>query len=200
MRTYLGSDPHYYAEVLFMLFAVISALLCIFQLKYLRTLRLLSIYLLPLLSFCICFQNVVLYCGESIHHSSPIAQAAYVFSALICPLFIVIIYELALRLHESEFVHFLFLSYDEVMDGVPSSVPALGDLSVWLLRIISIGLFIMGLFVNFAYVSYGSTAHSAEGGFEYLRHHSSSLSLWLGLVPSIFLSIEAIVVGYALIK
>ncbi len=200
MRSYLGSDPHHYAEILFMAFAVLSALLFLYQLRFLRTLRLVSIYLLPLLSFCICFQNVVLYSGDSIHPSSSVAKAAYVFASMICPLFIVIIYELALRLHESEFVHFLFLSYDEVMDGVPSSVPALGDLSVWILRVIALGLFIMGIFVNFAYIEYGATTHSAEGGLEYLRHHSTSLSLWLGLIPPLFLSIEAIIVGYALIK
>jgi hypothetical protein len=69
--------------------------------------------LLPLLSFCLCFENVLLFRGDSIEKHSALTDAGHVFQALQIPLFIIIIYELPFRLHEARLAHFCCIPFDQ---------------------------------------------------------------------------------------
>jgi hypothetical protein len=194
VATYLGKDLYQYEKILYVTYAVVTACLFIWQLKYYKTLKLFAVYLLPIISFSICYLSVVIYHGDSIHPTSATAQAAYVFESLIDPLLIIALYELPLRMHEVEFVHFICLPYDEAS----IEIKKMGKLSMWVIRIIAAGLFIVSILVDFFIVRDSGTPHCNYGGFEYLSKHPNSVPCWLSLIPSIFLSIEAIVIGFAM--
>jgi hypothetical protein len=94
-------------------FAVIAALLFCVQIICLQKLRAIPVYMLPLLSFCIVYENVVLYCGGDISATSSIAYSAYFFLSLQIPLFVIILFELTFRLHEARSTKFCCIPFDQ---------------------------------------------------------------------------------------
>lgn len=181
-----------FGDVLYVAFAVIALLLGIYQIIYLQGLKLLPIYLMPFLSFLLLFDNCVMYysCNGGNIDSNTISTA-YVLNALTDPFFIVILYELCFRLHEARAVHFLCFPFEQGDDV--SQIPAV--CSVWLVRLVAIGLFIVNIFVNFSIISHDDVPYTGSGGYLYLVEHSDSLVVWLSLIAPIALSFVALAMG-----
>jgi len=181
----------YYSGVLYVAFSVLGLFLFIFQVVFLQQLVLLPIYLLPLLTFCITYENAVMYysCNAGGIVDPMTVGAGYVFNALIPPLFIIVLYESVFRLHEARQAHFFCLPMEQGDDF--SSAPGLG--LMWFVRLVATGLFIMGIFVNFSLVNHDDAPHAGSGGYAYLADHKTSLAVWLSLIPPIVLSFMTLV-------
>ena len=185
-----------FSNVLFLAFSCVGLLLFFVQVFHLQQLRLVPVYLLPLLTFCITYENAVMYysCNVGVGTGSvdgPTVGAGYVFMALIPPLFISILYELSFRLHEARQAHFFCLPMEQGDDF--SATP--GTTLLWLVRLVAAGLFIMSIFVNFSLVSHDDAPHAGSGGYAYLAQHSASLAAWLSLIPPIVLSFASLFIG-----
>ncbi len=182
----LGIDHPFYASILFVIFAIIASALFVFQLIFLQKLSILPVYALPLISICICLENCVSYQGTSITSDSTSAYAAYFFHSVEFPLFIIVMFEVALRLHEARSAHFWCLPFDQGAEV--TNIPSL--ISLWIVRIIAIGLFVMNIFVLYGFDSTvtSSTSNASKTGFPDFDSNRDSRLLWLSLVPSLVLS------------
>jgi hypothetical protein len=194
--SFVGNPTNLYAYILFIIFAIIAGLLCIVQVRYLQKLGIIPVLLLPLLSFCVCFENSVLACGTAVGASSSVAMATYFFHSLQIPLFIIILYEVSYRLHEVRLVHFFCIPFDQGPDV--NFLPAM--LSIWFVRLIAAGLFVMNILVDYSFVSSSGATKTAVAGYPYLAKHSTALSLILALIPPITLSAFAISIAFALYR
>lgn len=191
---FVGQSHQTYEKVLFIVFATIAAILCAYQIVYLQKLNLLPVYLIPFLSFFLCFENVILFYGKRIDENSDVAQATYVFYSLQIPIFMMILFEMVFRLHQLRSAHFFFIPFDEDAQ----TVPLLAILSVILVRFIAAGLFVMNILSTFELVYQDS--NELYGGYTYLASHMNSEALTLQLVPTIVLSFVATVMGVAMYR
>ena len=192
-----GDDANlgYWAQILYVAFAVISFLLFFVQMLFLQQLRLVPVVLLPLLSFCITYENAVMYYScVSPTLGADVIGTAHVANALVAPLFVVILYEICFGLHEARSAHFFCFPMEQGDDI--SNAPALT--SVWLLRCVAAGLFVMSILVNFSIVEHGLAPKTGSGGFAYLAKHADSLSIWLSLIPPIAVSFMALITSIAI--
>jgi len=182
----------YYSGVLYVAFSVIGLILFFLQILFLQRLTLMPAYLLPLLSFCVTYENAVMYysCNASSADGSTIG-AGLVFIALIPPLILVLLYEMSYRLYEARQAHFFCLPLEQGLSSAP------GAASVWLVRLVAAGLFIMAIFVNFSVVSHTDAPSAGSGGYAYLAQHPQSLAAWLALIPPIVVSFMALSMGIA---
>jgi len=179
----------------FLTLACLAALLFCLQLRYCTKLRILPAALLPLCSFCICFKNAVLWrASDDVSSNADVAQAVYVFSALIEPLMIATSWEVAYRLHEARSAHFLFIPFDQEELGV--NIP--GILSLWFVRLVATGLFVMSIIVNFHYLKEDTAV--GRGGYITLSQQPWSTFLWLSLIPTIVLSGVSLVASLAVYR
>ena len=194
--TFVGIDQPYYARILFVGFAVIAAISCFYQITYLKSFKIIPIYLLPLLSFFICYENCILYLASTISPNSSLAYAAYVFHSLEIPLFIVIFYEMAFRLHRARSAHFICIPFDQKFEWVQFSAA----MSLGLNRFIAIGLFILNILSDFRFVDESKAEWSGSGGYVYLARYPTSKALILNLIPVIVLSFVSLVIGYVLYR
>lgn len=193
MKDFIGIEHPYYARILFAIFAAIAGSLFVFQLGALMKLKLLPVFLLPILSFCILFHNVVQYEGSSVNSSSILAKAADIAEALVVPLFIIIIFEMTMKLHQARFVHFLCIPFDQSS----RSTKVVSIFFLWIVRSIACGLFVMNFVVY--YPSYFFDKQwPLRGGYCYLARHPTSLPLWLSLIPPMCLSFLSITMGVVL--
>lgn len=192
---FIGQYQPYYAQILFVAFAVISSMLFVIQIVKLQKLKILPIYLLPFLSFLVCYQNSILYYSDNISSDSGAAYAGYVFHSLEIPLYIIIIYEVAQRLHEARSAKFFFLLFDEELKF--TNINAI--VSLWVIRFIATGLFVLNILTNFSLIP-NETPLIGSGGYMYLAENKYSLSLWLNLIPPIVLSFISITVGIVLFR
>ena len=191
----VGQHQPKYARVLFVIFAIISAFAFGIQMLFLRKMRILPVFLLPIVSFCICFENSVLYQGDSITNHSDAANAGYLFHSLIFPLFIIILYETTLRLHEVRCAHFWCIPFDQgpAITHIPSMV------SIWVVRLVAAGLFIMNIFSTFSLLE-NSNALAGQGGYDTLKDQPHSVHLWISLVPSIVLGVVGLMMDIAIYR
>jgi hypothetical protein len=182
----------YYSGVLYVAFCVIGFILFCLQILFLQRLTLMPAYLLPLLSFCVTYENAVMYysCNATAADGNTIG-AGLVFIALIPPLILVLLYEISYRLYEARQAHFFCLPLEQGLSSAP------GAASVWLVRLVAAGLFIMAIFVNFSVVSHTDASSAGSGGYAYLAQHSQSLAVWLALIPPIVASLMALCMGIA---
>lgn len=195
--TFLSGEADYYERVLFVAFAVIAAILCVLQIIFYQELKAIPIYLLPFLSFCMCFENIALYRQERIDDFGSVAAAAKVFQAFIVPLFVMMVYEVPFRLHETRLAHFGCIPFEQGSD-----MPLYVAYSfLWMERVIAAGLFVMGIIVNFDFVKESDeNEFSGVGGYKTLSEHSRSLQLWLSLIPPMSLSAIGIYICFVLYK
>lgn len=195
--TFFGGETEYYERILFMAFAIIAGILCGMQLIFYQELKLVPVYLLPFLSFCICFENIALYRQENIGENSSLATAAKVFHAFIMPLFVLLVYEVPFRLHETRLAHFGCIPFEQGSD-MPDFIALF---FLWFERAIAAGLFVMGIVVNFNLLPEDEDSeYSGVGGYMTLAKHPRSLHLWLSLIPPMFLSAMAIYICVVLYK
>lgn len=189
--SFFGDDPSLRFVILFYGYAGIAAILCLYQLVFLQKMRLIPIYLLPLLSFSCCYENIVLARSNSIEADSLTAGFGYVFNSIIIPCFIIILYEMSFRLHEARQAHFFIFPFDQGSEFSTS----LAELSIWLFRLLAAGLCAMNLYVSFNNNSGSDSARAHRGGYLHLAKNNSSEILWLSLIPPIILTIFALLMG-----
>lgn len=195
--TFLDGETDYYERILFVAFAVIAALCCVVQLIFFQELKIIPVYLLPFLSFCICFENICLYRQENHSDNSSIVHAAYVFHSFIVPIFIMLVYEVPFRLHETRLAHFGCIPFEQGSD-MPQGASRLALVSE---RFIAVGFFVMNIIVNFdLFKENDKSDFSGIGGYKTLAEHPRSLQLWLSLIPSITLSALGIYICFVLYK
>jgi hypothetical protein len=193
--TFLGYESLYYERVLFMGFAVASAILFTMQILYFQELKIIPVHLLPLLSFSMCFENLCLFRQNDLSVHSDAAQAAYFFQALIVPLFIVIVFEVPFRLHEARLAHFGCIPFEQGTDMPHFAATA----ALWMVRLFAVGLFIMNIIVNYNFVP-DQQELAGRGGYRSLAHHHRSLQLWLALIPPMVLSALSLLMSNFLYK
>jgi hypothetical protein len=190
--TYFADDNKYYEEILFMGFAVIAFILFFVQVLYLQELKLIPVYLLPLLSFCVCFDNICMFRQGRLNSSAE--DAAYFFHACIDPLFFMIVYEVPYRLHETRLAHFGCVPFEQGHE-VPSIARAV---AIWGPRLVAAGLFVLHILANFDIVD--DYLYAGRGGYVMLAEHQSSIQVWFSLVPSMATSAMAIYISFLLYK
>jgi hypothetical protein len=194
---FIGYDSADTGKVFFMIFAVIAAILFIYQLKKLLRMKILPVYLLPFLSICLFWENIVLFLGAVVQDNT-IIDISYVLYSLIIPLFVIIIFELAYRLFEARSANFLWIPFDERGtddDSAGTNYVALATL--WFVRLCAIALFILNIIKSFSLFDYDSNIHG-RNGYKALETHPLSIDYWLSYIPPIFLSIISLVVGISL--
>ena len=192
--TFIGHYTETYAKVLFVIFAILSSGTFATHIYYLKNLDFFAVALLPFLSFCISYENVALYYGDSINPHSVTANIAYVLHSLQIPLFCIAEYELCFRLFEARSAHFCCVRFDQGTDI--SSAPAF--LSLWSMRILSAGLFVMNILVAFDFLD--SNSFAGRGGYIALASNRTSISMWLHLIPPIVLSALSIYISLVLYR
>lgn len=191
----VGEDKKEYAKVLYVIFAIFCASVFTVQIVHLRKMKILPVFLQPLLSFCMCFENCLLSQGTNVRAHSPAANAGYFFHSLIFPIFIIILFEVTLRLHEARCTHFWGIPFEQgtKITYLPSLI------CVWVVRFIATGLFVMNIFATYGFLE--STVEPAgKGGYATFNKYPRSRHLWLSLVPSIVLSVFGYLMGIALYR
>jgi len=185
-------------------FAIIAGLLFIIQILFLQKLSILPVYALPLLSFSIAFENVVLFCGPETVNTSSTANSAHFFHSIIIPLFVVIFFELTFRLHEARNAKFCFIPFDQSEDVINDwgfTIKGISLVLLWTVRIISLGLFVMNVLVDYRFVeTEDSYRLVGRGGYVTLSENSSNIPLWLSLIPPMFLSFIGLYLSFVLYK
>ena len=195
--TFFGNETEYFERILFVCFAVICAILCILQIVFFQELKIIAVYLLPFLSFCLCFENIALYRQENIGEDGTVATAAKVFHSCIIPIFVLEVYEIPFRLHEIRLAHFGFIPFEQGED-MPKFI---SHLVLFCERLLVAGLFVLNIVVNFDLLdSADKSDFSGVGGYKTLAEHSRSLHLWLSLIPSMILSAIGIYICFVLYK
>lgn len=175
-----------YKSVLFFIFGIIASILLLLQIILLSKLKLIVVKLLPLLSFCIAFENFVLFANTFIKIKSDTANTINFFHALEIPIFFIFLFEITLRLFEARSGPFCFIPFDMGEQYVKYRMLTL----LCFVRGIAIGLFIINILINYDFIeSNGSDCSIAgTGGYITLAQHYNCNLLWLALVPPIALS------------
>ena len=198
MNIFGRTDTEDYALIVFIVFAIIAAILGTISLVVLQKLNILPVYLLPLLCFCVCYENTLLSIGDKISGTSKQAYAGNFFHSLEIPLFVIILHETSFRLYQSRSFQFCCIRFDQC-NGRTINYAAV--VLLWSVRIIAIGLFIMNMFADFAAVPAGENCRSAGvGGYVSFNSDLDCRTLALSLFPPIFLSFISITIGMILVR
>lgn len=198
MHSFGRPDTESYEYVVFIVFAVLAAILGTVSLFVLQRLNILPVYLLPLLCFCMCFENTLLSFADNIASNSKVAYAGYVFQSLEIPLFVIILHETSFRLYQSRSFQFCCVRFDQ-RNG--RTVHRAAAVWLWSVRVIAVGLFIMNIFADFAFVPPGEDCPSADvSGYVSFVTDPNCRTLVLALVPPIFLSFLSITIGLMLVR
>lgn len=148
MAIFGQENPFSYMPIVFIVFAVIAAILGTVSLIFLQKLIILPVFLLPLLCFCICYENTLLSYGNQINSMSNLAYAGNVFHSLSTPLFLLIQHETSFKLYQSRSFQFCCIRFDQ--DKSVTRVSSIAALFLlWGMRIIACGLFVMKLLAAF---------------------------------------------------
>src|SRR4051812_32035699 len=112
----VGNELDQFEYIIFIIIIVLSGICFLYQVMFLQKTKISPALLLPLLSFCICYENIVLIFGDSVNSESKTAYFAYIFHSFQIPLFILILFETSYRLHEVRSAHFFCLPFDQGQD------------------------------------------------------------------------------------
>ena len=198
MNVYGRVDTTNYGHIVFIVFAVISAILGSISLLFLQRLNILPVYLLPLLCFFICYENTVLSLGDNISAASKLAYAGNVFHSLTIPLFVIILHETSFRLYQSRSFQFCCIRFDQ---SNMSSKNYFAVVLLWSVRIIAVGLFVMNILADFNLVPASEDCDKAKvAGYAAFITDPYCGSLILALIPPIFLAFISISIGMILIR
>lgn len=183
----IGHGINHNERILFIVLAIVAAILCVVQFRLIYSMKLLTVILLPFISFCICFENVVMSYGSDINQSSLTAVFGNIFQSFEIPLMIIVLYETSYRLFEIRTAHFICIAFDQGSD----ISKILANSTIWLVRIVACGLYIMNMFVDFRREPTG------RGGYVYLDNNRNDHRkyIWLDLIPPIVLSFVAIIIS-----
>lgn len=193
--TYVGLHQEEYAKILHIFMAIVAALLCVMQIYFVRKFVFMPVFLLPFLSFTMCFENSVISLGTQVSVHSITAVFTYIFQACQVPIFIVVLYETAYRLHEVRAARFWCIPFDE---GAKTCCHTSAIYTVWMIRIAAVTLFFVILFVNFQQTIGHDIVEDGRGGYLFLAKHDKSNTLWASLVPPIILDIVGFATSYTM--
>jgi len=184
-------------------FGVIAAALFFLQVIFLQKMQILPVYLLPLLSISVAYENVLLYCGN-VDRQSPSANAGYFFHSIQIPLYLLTFYELTFRLHEARSAKFCCIPFDQSEDVINDwglVIKHVLLVPLWFIRIVAGGLFVMNILVDFSFVtSEGSSEYAGRSGYITLAQNSSMIPLWLALIPPMTLSAMGFYLAFVLYR
>jgi hypothetical protein len=183
----LLNTPELYEQILFFLFGSIALLLLVLQVVLLSKLNLLCVQLLLLLSFSIAYENFTLFANTFTSLSTEKVNACNFFHSLQIPLFFIFLFEITLRLYEARSAPFCFIPFDQGAQYVKFRM----TIFLWFIRLVSIGLFIINILVNYDFIESNDTDGeniAGNGGYISLSEHSKSNVLILSLIPPILLS------------
>jgi hypothetical protein len=198
MSFYGLANEEEYARIMFIVFAAIAAILGSVSLLFLQKLIILPVFLLPLLCFCVCFENVLLSLGSTISSTSDLAYAGNVFSSLKVPLFVTILHETSFRLYQSRSFQFCCIRFNQNNSTIYSYAAIF---SLWSMRLVACGLFVMSILANFLFVPSDRQCDVAgRGGYVSFVKDPECLTLILSLFPYMFLSFTSIMVGLILVR
>ena len=141
---FLGYHIPFYQRVVIIIYIVMIIIFFFVQTTFLWKMKLGVVFLLPFLSFCLCFENFILLLGD-ISTTSILAGFSFAFHSLQIPLFVVILYETSYRLHEVRAVQFCCIPFDQGSN----MNQFLANISVYVVRIIAILLLVTNIFVDF---------------------------------------------------
>ena len=125
--TCFGNPADFTQRVVYILFASAVGALVPVQLVFLQKLIILPVRLLPLLSFCMAYENVVLALGDSVSKTDNVVMAGNAFRSVQIPLFVIILYEITFRLYQARSLQLSCLRFD--LGGSTDSI--LAELSLW---------------------------------------------------------------------
>jgi hypothetical protein len=196
--SFVGQNINQTEYGLHVFMAAVSGLLIVKQFFFIKNMKIFSVYLLPCISFVICFENTVLSYQELIKTCSVEAYFTYVFHSLKIPLMIVVLYEASYRLFETRTAQFICFPFDQGSDFSKT----LAVFSLWVIRLIACGLFVIGFLANILGCSQKGIrgSGSGRGGYMFLSDHNKSGVTWMTLVPPIILSITGLVIGGAMAR
>lgn len=152
----------------------------------------------PILCGLLFYENCLLSLGNSIDEWDPACQLGYVLHACIVPLFLVVCFELAYEVHKRRSVNFFGIEFDA---GRRDSSTRWSWFWRNFVRLISISLFVVNVFVNFDAEFEDPDEDAAHTGFFGLRTgDDASAHVLLALIPSAILAGFALYIGYQLWK
>ncbi|KAG5175237.1 hypothetical protein JKP88DRAFT_203770 [Tribonema minus] len=143
-----------------------------------RTPGMTATWLMPLLCILMCYVNIILALGDSVNNNNPACLLANVVYALVVPLFLVALFEMAYTVHKTRSVKFCGIVFDQGhrINTEPCS---------WFLRhavrMCALGLFILGILVYFHSIG-SDDAAAGTGG--YTQFGGASVQFILCLVPA----------------
>jgi hypothetical protein len=188
--TFIGQPNEPFETGLYIAFAAIAGILFFVQIVFLQKLRMLPVYILPALSACICFENALLAGGGRSDPAWRISQFVTAIQALIIPFNVIIIFEMPFRLHQARTAHFLCIPFEQgpIISGL------IAKLSLWVVRLFALGLLVINIIVNFK-IPHAASNTAGKVGFVYFDEIDDEIHVWLGLLPPLILSVEAVVLS-----
>ena len=189
----LIDTPELYEQILYFLFGSIAVVLLLIQVLLLSKLNLLCVKLLLLLSFSIAYENFTLFANTFVVLNIDKVNACNFFHSLQIPLFVVFLFEITLRLYEARSSPFCLIPFDQGAEYVKFRTLFF----LWFIRLVSIGLFIINILVNFDFIKSNDNDGkniAGNGGYISLADHSKSNVLILSLIPPIILSSMGILI------
>lgn len=181
--TFFGHDNHLFERVLYVIYGVIAAILCFIQCYKLQKLKTLPVYILPFVSFCMCYVNVILYRGQNVPEFGDAVQAGLVFHACIAPALLIIIFELPFRLHEARSAHFCCIPFEQGQYmPVCTSV-----LILWTIRLLAAGGIVANVISDFNHF-HDTRDAAGRGGYAALVGREQSSHMWFSLITPMVVS------------
>ena len=185
-------------------FGIVAILLFFVQIIFLQKLSILPAYVLPALSICIAFENVALFDGGNFSFDGPLADCVRFFHSLQIPIFVIVLFELAFRLHEARSARFGFIPFDQSADVINDwglTIKKITRVPLWTMRAVALGLLVMNILVDYRLIdSNESSLYVHRGGYITLADHSSMMVLWLSLIPPMFLSVLGLYIALVLYR
>lgn len=191
-----GEPIEEYAFVLHIAFAIIAGLLLICQVVFIQKMKIMPVYLVIILSICMCYENCILAAGAQLQPDSAAVEIMYAVHALEVPLLILCLYETVYCLYEEKGAS---LSLVHVEEASPETF-TLAIVCLWLIRFVAVCLLVLNLLINYQLIPNQDYKAAGSGGYIYLAKYPHSLPIWLSLIPVIVLSLVSLASAYSVAR
>ncbi|CAM9808589.1 unnamed protein product [Chrysoparadoxa australica] len=188
--TLFGYPNDVWETSLFILFAVTAALAFAPAMWFVRVMEdFIAAVLVPPLCVILCYEYFILALGDTISTDNPAVQVAKTTHALVVPLFLASLFEMAYDVHKKRSVKFFCIVFDQGhrIDTEPCS---------WLarnfVRLLSLALTVLGILVYYGVI--GCDVQSGTTGFIGVDS-ASSLQVVLALVPTTVMAVVALFIS-----
>jgi hypothetical protein len=174
------------SRTLFIIFASFAFVLLALQLIFVKKMKIASVYLIGILSICICYENAVLASDISLSSNVPEVKLMRAVQALEVPLFILCLYETIYHLYEEKDIPLLCISLTNWSFDV-------SYISLWVARLLALGILAVNLAISF---NIQDECAKCDGGYVNVSNHAQRWKAWVILVPTMTLTLLTFVVGY----